>query len=45
MIPAEYRKSGIESYYEPDKGWTDFFEAWRIDEFVLDPAGSPWRSA
>ena len=37
MIPAEYRKSGIESYYEPDKGWTDFFEAWRIDEFVLDP--------
>lgn len=38
MIPAEYRKSGIESYYEPDKGWTDFFEAWRIDEFVLDPS-------
>ena len=37
MIPAEYRKSGIEAYYEPDKGWTDFFEAWRIDEFVLDP--------
>ncbi len=38
MIPIEYRKSGIESYYEPDKGWTDFFEAWRIDEFVLDPS-------
>ena len=38
MIPLEYRKSGIESYYEPDKGWTDFFEAWRIDEFVLDPS-------
>ena len=37
MIPAEYRKSGIEAYYEPDKGWTDFFEAWRTDEFVLDP--------
>ena len=38
MIPPEYRRSGIESYYEPDKGWTDFFEAWRIDEFVLDPS-------
>ena len=38
MIPPEYRKSGIESYYEPEKGWTDFFEAWRIDEFVLDPS-------
>ncbi len=38
MVPPEYRKSGIEAYYEPDKGWTDFFEAWRIDEFVLDPS-------
>ena len=38
MIPPEYRKSGIESYYEPEKGWTDFFDAWRIDEFVLDPS-------
>ena len=38
MIPPEYRKSGIESYYDVDKGWTDFFEAWRIDEFVLDPS-------
>jgi arginine decarboxylase len=38
MIPPEYRKSGIAAYYEPDKGWTDFFEAWRIDEFVLDPS-------
>ena len=38
MIPPDYRKSGIEAYYEPEKGWTDFFEAWRIDEFVLDPS-------
>ena len=37
MIPPEYRKSGIEAYYEPEKGWTDFFQAWRNDEFVLDP--------
>jgi arginine decarboxylase len=37
MIPPEYRKSGIEAYYEPEKGWTEFFQAWRNDEFVLDP--------
>ena len=25
--------------YEPEKGWTDFFEGERIDEFVLNPSG------
>ena len=40
-VPQE----GIESAATTGQGWTDFFEAWRIDEFVLDPAGSPWRSA
>ncbi|MBO6949256.1 MAG: aminotransferase class I/II-fold pyridoxal phosphate-dependent enzyme [Rhodospirillales bacterium] len=36
MIPAEYRQSGIESYYEADKGWNDIWEAWAGDEFALD---------
>ncbi|WNJ98863.1 ornithine decarboxylase [Thalassospiraceae bacterium LMO-JJ14] len=36
MIPAAYRQSGIESYYEPDKGWNDIWEAWAGDEFALD---------
>ena len=37
LIPAEYRRSGIEAYYEPEQGWTEFWEAWANDEFVLDP--------
>ncbi len=36
MIPAEFRKSGIETYYEPDHGWNDIWEAWADDEFCLD---------
>ena len=36
LIPPEYRDSGIESYYDPEQGWTSFFEAWSDDEFVLD---------
>jgi arginine decarboxylase len=36
MIPAEYRGSGIESYWDPDKGWNNTWEAWASDEFVLD---------
>lgn len=36
MIPAEFRQSGIESYYDPDKGWNDIWEAWAGDEFALD---------
>jgi arginine decarboxylase len=36
MIPAEYRESGTESYYDPDRGWIDMLEAWEDDEFVLD---------
>ena len=36
LIPEEYRASGIESYYDPEAGWTSFFEAWSDDEFVLD---------
>ncbi len=37
MIPEEYRESGIESYYNPEQGWSDKWEIWARDEFVLDP--------
>src|SRR5262245_1006161 len=37
IIPKEYRPSGVESYYSLDKGWSRMEEAWRTDEFVLDP--------
>ncbi len=36
MIPAEYRQSGIESYYDVEKGWNDIWDAWAGDEFALD---------
>ncbi len=39
MIPAEYRPSGIESYYDPETGWANYNmeEAWARDDFVVDP--------
>ncbi|MGB3313647.1 MAG: aminotransferase class I/II-fold pyridoxal phosphate-dependent enzyme [Albidovulum sp.] len=36
MIPDAYRESGVESYYDPHQGWTDIWECWEKDEFVLD---------
>ncbi|MEM7172654.1 MAG: aminotransferase class I/II-fold pyridoxal phosphate-dependent enzyme [Pseudomonadota bacterium] len=36
MIPPEYRQSGIESYFDPEHGWNDIWEAWAQDEFCLD---------
>jgi len=36
MIPPQYRESGIESYYDPEEDWTEVWEAWANDEFVLD---------
>ncbi|HUF88326.1 MAG TPA: aminotransferase class I/II-fold pyridoxal phosphate-dependent enzyme [Thermohalobaculum sp.] len=36
MIPAGFRESGITSYYDSDQGWSDFWESWASDEFVLD---------
>ncbi len=36
MIPQEYRGSGIDSYYDSDRGWSDIWEAWANDEFALD---------
>ena len=40
MIPAEYRKSGIDAYYDPETGWsnTNMEEAWAQDDFVVDPS-------
>ncbi|WP_299348811.1 ornithine decarboxylase [uncultured Maritalea sp.] len=36
IIPEEFRESGVESYYDPEQGWTDMWECWSRDEFVLD---------
>ena len=36
MIPSDYRESGVQSYYDPEQGWTDIWESWAKDEFVLD---------
>jgi len=37
MVPAKYRDSGVESYYSPKTGFSHMEEAWRDDEFVVDP--------
>jgi arginine decarboxylase len=36
MIPERFRESGIASYYDSDHGWTDIWDSWAKDEFVLD---------
>lgn len=36
MIPEGFRESGVESYYDPEQGWTDIWTCWEKDEFVLD---------
>jgi arginine decarboxylase len=37
MIPPDYRKSGIEVYYDTELGWSGMEDAWQADEFALDP--------
>lgn len=37
MIPESHRKSGVTSYFDSDVGWTDMWDCWENDEFVLDP--------
>ncbi|MFC3286126.1 aminotransferase class I/II-fold pyridoxal phosphate-dependent enzyme [Litchfieldella rifensis] len=37
LVPAEYRQSGVETYYDPASGWDQMEEAWAQDEFVVDP--------
>ncbi|MEM7507798.1 MAG: aminotransferase class I/II-fold pyridoxal phosphate-dependent enzyme [Pseudomonadota bacterium] len=36
MIPEQYRQSGVTSYYDDEQGWTDIWECWAQDDFVLD---------
>ncbi|SHF22777.1 arginine decarboxylase [Modicisalibacter ilicicola DSM 19980] len=37
LVPAEYRQSGVDTYYDPSAGWNKMEEAWARDEFVVDP--------
>ncbi|MBI3899575.1 MAG: aminotransferase class I/II-fold pyridoxal phosphate-dependent enzyme [Gammaproteobacteria bacterium] len=37
LIPAEFRSSGIDSYFNTDQPWTCMEQCWRSDEFVIDP--------
>lgn len=37
MVPSAYRPSGLEFYFDPEQGWSNMEDAWRRDEFVLDP--------
>jgi arginine decarboxylase len=37
MIPEEYRESGVGAYFDVHDGWSDKWEIWAKDEFVLDP--------
>jgi arginine/lysine/ornithine decarboxylase len=36
MVPNAYRESGITSYFDPEHGWQDIWDAWSKDEFALD---------
>ncbi|MBK0326619.1 aminotransferase class I/II-fold pyridoxal phosphate-dependent enzyme [Rhodobacteraceae bacterium F11138] len=36
MIPEQHRESGVSSYYDVEQGWTDIWDCWEKDEFVLD---------
>lgn len=37
LIPAKYVKSGLDKYYETDRGWNRMELAWITDDFALDP--------
>ncbi len=37
LIPAEYRPSGLERFYQPNQGFRRIEEHWLRDEFALDP--------
>ena len=37
MIPEQYRPSGLDAYFHPERGWQSLEPAWANDEFVLDP--------
>jgi len=38
LVPAQYRESGVESYFNVDTGFSQMEEAWANDEFVVDPS-------
>ena len=37
LIPAEFRPSGLEYFYDVETGWNRMEDAWQRDEIVLDP--------
>ncbi len=37
MIPEQHRETGVTSYYDVEQGWTDMWDCYEKDEFVLDP--------
>ncbi len=37
IIPSDYRPSGLDRFYSPETGFMQMDEAWREDEFALDP--------
>src|SRR4051794_27466465 len=37
MVPAEYRESGFEDFHAEGVTWKTIYDAWKTDEFVLDP--------
>jgi len=38
LVPAQYRESGVETYFNVDTGFSQMEEAWANDEFVVDPS-------
>ncbi|EPX77296.1 aminotransferase class I/II-fold pyridoxal phosphate-dependent enzyme [Litoreibacter arenae] len=36
MIPEQHRQSGVTSYFDNEQGWTDMWDCWEQDDFVLD---------
>lgn len=38
LVPDAYRESAVESYFNPETGWNNLEQAWRTDEFALDPS-------
>lgn len=37
MIPEQFRQSGVSTYFDSEQGWTDMWDCWEQDDFVLDP--------
>jgi arginine decarboxylase len=37
LIPANYRPSGIETYFDSEQRWARMEKCWTTDEFVVDP--------